>query len=269
MSISSKDIVTFQQKILSFYERNRRRLPWRDTTDPYAILVSEIMLQQTQVDRVIPYYHRWLSRWPTVHALSTADRVDVLRAWMGLGYNNRVVRLHDTAKMIVKDFVGDVIDALKRGTLSGIGPYTRNAILAFSTNAPVAAVDTNIRRILLHEFHLSEETSDRVLATLAELCIPRGRSREWHNALMDYGALHLTSHKTGIAPKTRQSRFEGSDRQVRATILRHFLHTGTPQAVEDLEAATGTKRTRLAMILDDMVRDHLLTLSGERFTLAR
>lgn len=217
-------VSSFQRKVLGFYKRHGRDLPWRKTTDPYKVWISEIMLQQTQVDRVKEYFVRWTKRWPTVQALAKARREDVLKEWMGLGYNSRAINLHKAAQKMVEEFDGDVLKAVENyKKVPGVGPYTSAAVRIFADNKDVVTVDTNIRRILIHEFRLQESVSDAELWKLAEKCLPKGRSRDWHNALMDYGSSILTSRKTGIKPKTQQSAFEGSDRQIRARILRYVL----------------------------------------------
>jgi A/G-specific adenine glycosylase len=222
--MAGKKILKFQNKVLTYYQKNKRDLLFRETTDPYAILLSEIMLQQTQVERGLKYYSRWLQKWPTIHDLAKASRVDILKEWMGLGYNNRAKNLHETAKIISEKYEGDVLKALPHyKELPGIGPYTSAAVQIFAANRDIVTVDTNIRRIFIHEFKLSEKLSDKELWAIAQECLPKGKSRDWHNALMDYGATLLTSRKTGIRPKTRQSKFEGSDRQIRAKILRLLL----------------------------------------------
>ncbi len=223
-NISREKIQRFQKKVFSFYEKNRRELPWRNTTESYKILLSELMLQQTQVNRVILYYEKWIDKWPTVKALASASLTEILHMWIGLGYNTRAINLHKAARKIVTDFGGDVLEAMNQyQEIPGVGRYTSQAVQIFSTNADLVTVDTNIRRIFIKEFNLSEKITDKELWILAEKCLPKGKSRCWHNALMDYGALHLTAHKTGIKPKTQQSRFEGSNRQIRANILRCLL----------------------------------------------
>lgn len=257
------DVKKIQEKILSFYAEHGRDLPWRKTTDPYAIWISEVMLQQTQVDRVIEYYYKWLARWPTVFALARASRKEVLSAWMGLGYNNRAIRLHEAAKIIVTAFQGDVIAAMKEHKLiPGVGPYTAAAVRIFSQNEDLVAVDTNIRRILIHEFGLAETISDKELWDLALQCLPRGRSRDWHNALMDYGATQLTARRSGIRPKTKQSVFEGSDRQIRARIVR-FLLSHERVTGKALLENLNIDQTRLECILIRLIRDNVIERSGE------
>lgn len=251
---SSEKIQQFQKKVLSFYKKNKRDLPWRDTTDPYKILLSEFMLQQTQVSRVISYYERWTAKWPTIDQLASAPLAEVLRLWMGLGYNNRAVNLHRTAKKIVVEFNGDVIKAMKKyEELPGIGKYTSQAVQIFSTNDDLVTVDTNIRRIFIREFGLPPTVPDNELWRIAALCLPRSKSREWHNALMDYGALYLTAQKTGIKSKTQQTRFEGSDRQIRAKILRFLLKEAS--SISELEKEIGVKQARLLPLLEKMIAE--------------
>ena len=169
ISISREDIQKFQEKILTFYKHHSRNLPWRQTTDPYKILISEVMLQQTQVSRVMEYYPQWILRWPTVSDLADAVFAEVLHAWIGLGYNKRAMYLHQSARKIRDEFQGDVLAAVKQyDLLPGIGFYTSQAVQIFAENADIATVDTNIRRILIHEFHLPENISERELRALAE-----------------------------------------------------------------------------------------------------
>jgi A/G-specific adenine glycosylase len=256
-SISAEKIQRFQKKVFSFYEKNRRDLPWRNTTDSYKILLSELMLQQTQVNRVILYYEKWIAKWPTIKTLASASLADVLHMWMGLGYNTRAIHLHKAARKIVTEFGGDILKAMnKYHEIPGVGRYTSQAVLIFSINADLVTVDTNIRRIFIKEFNLSEKIPDKELWEIAGKCLPSGKSRDWHNALMDYGALHLTAHKTGIKPKTQQSRFEGSNRQIRAKILRCLLKD--TMSLSELEEKFGIQQMQLKPILDKMITEKII-----------
>jgi len=256
----------FQRKVFTFYKKHKRKLPWRTTHDPYKILLSELMLQQTQVSRVITYYKTWIQKWPTIRHLASASRHEVLRAWMGLGYNTRAIHLHKAAQRIVNDFDADVLQAMKHyEEIPGVGRYTSQAVLLFATNADLVTVDTNVRRIFIHEFKLPETISEKTLWALAERCLPKGRSREWHNALMDYGALHLTSQKTGIKPKTQQSRFEGSDRQIRAQVLRLLLKKGL--TFHELQNILFVEDTRLQKIVEKMVKEQLIQINKKKYVL--
>jgi A/G-specific adenine glycosylase len=184
---------SFAGAVLDWFAGARRDLPWRDVDDGYAVLVSEIMLQQTQVSRVLPLYEAFLKRWPTATALAAASRADVLRAWQGLGYNRRAVALHRAAAVVVSDHGGvvpDDFDALRR--LPGVGEYTARAILAFAFDHDVAPVDTNIRRVLCRAV-VGAPLRGRELQALADNVMPLGHGRDWSAALMDLGATFCTS----------------------------------------------------------------------------
>jgi A/G-specific adenine glycosylase len=263
---SPEKIQEFQKKVFSFYQKNKRDLPWRKTTDPYKILLSELMLQQTQVNRVILYYEKWIARWPDIHALASASLAEVLQAWMGLGYNSRAINLHKAAQKIVSEFDDDVLEAMKQyKEIPGVGRYTSQAVQIFSTNADLFTVDTNIRRIFIKEFNLPEKVSDKELWKLAEKCLPIGKSRDWHNALMDYGALHLTSKKTGIKPKTQQSRFEGSDRQLRARVIRILLQGD--ESLTNMSRTLNVASSWLQRILEKLVSEEIISKKNNRYYL--
>jgi A/G-specific adenine glycosylase len=188
----------FQRRLLSWYARHGRDLPWRRTREPYRILVSEIMLQQTQVERVIPKYHAFLARYPTMEALAAARVADVRRLWYPLGYNARPLRLHAIARESVARYGGDLPrtpEALRR--LPGIGRYTAGAILSFAFGQDTAVLDTNVRRVLSRVF-LGPRRARRVrgettLWMLAEAIVPRGRGYDFNQALMDLGATCCTA----------------------------------------------------------------------------
>lgn len=215
----------------------RHDLPWRTTTDPYRILVSEVMLQQTQVPRVRVAYPAFIARFPTVRALARAPLREVLVAWQGLGYNRRAKGLHDAARTILTSHAGRVprTEAGLRA-LPGVGPYTAAAVCAFAYDMPVPMLETNIRTVLMHHlFPLRERVEDRELAEAARVVLDTKRPREWHWALMDYGA-HLK--RSGVrlnarsAAYVKQSPFRGSSREVRGALLsllaeKREVHTRT------------------------------------------
>jgi len=221
--LSSALIRRFRRKVLDFYRKRSRDLPFRHTTDPYHITVCEVMLHQTQVDRVLPRYRAWVERWPDWHSLAAADRRQVLAAWSGLGYNRRALYLRDIARIVVHDYGGELPDdynALCR--LPGIGPYTANAILIFVFNRRAVAIDTNVRRVLIHELHLSPGISPRHLEEIARLVLPTGEVATWHHALMDYSAMVLPRRLPSAPARSKQSTFRGSLRQVRGEIVRQL-----------------------------------------------
>jgi len=158
------------------------------------------------------------------------------------------------------------LEAMKQyKEIPGVGRYTSQAVQIFSTNANLVTVDTNIRRIFIKEFNLPEKVSDKALWELAERCLPRGKSRDWHNALMDYGALFLTAKKTGIKPKTQQSQFEGSDRQIRARILRCLLKE--KMSLSELEKTVRIEQIRLRQILDKMMNEKIIMTKNNSYQL--
>ncbi|HUK78709.1 MAG TPA: winged helix-turn-helix transcriptional regulator [Thermoleophilia bacterium] len=212
------------------------------------------MLQQTQVPRVVARYPEFLTRFPTLASLADAALADVLTAWLGLGYNNRALRLKRCADALPNGRLPTDLDALR--ALPGIGPYTARAVLVFAHNADLAAVDANVRRVLTSELGLPHDLAAAALQSVAEAALPRGRSRDWHNALMDYGSLVLTSRATGIAPRTRQTPFAGSPRQRRARLLRALVERG-PLTRAEAAAALGISEAACRAVIASLVRDGL------------
>ena len=262
-------VVDLQGRMLGWYAAHGRDLPWRRTTDPYSILVSEVMLQQTQVPRVIPKFVEFFAAYPRLEDLAEAPLDDVLRLWKGLGYNNRARRLRDCAAVAAAGSspagLPRSFDGLRR--LPGIGPYTARAVLAFAHNDDVAAVDANVRRVLTHELGLPADLTDGELQKVAEAALPRGRSRDWHNALMDCGALVLTARATGIAPRSRQSAFVGSRRWYRSRLLRALLERG-PQRLDQLAVALDVTPAAAAELADLLRRDGLVLRDGDSVRVA-
>jgi A/G-specific adenine glycosylase len=185
---------------------------------------------------------------------------------MGLGYNTRAIRLQQAARKIVEEYQGDVVRAMEHyQEIPGVGRYTSQAVLIFATNADLVTVDTNIRRIFIHEFCLPETIPEKMLWDLAQRCLPKGESRRWHNALMDYGALHLTAQKTGVKPKSRQQRFEGSNRQLRAKILRILLQRD--QSSTEMERLLDVNAPRLQPILEKLIDEDIILRKNGRYYL--
>jgi A/G-specific adenine glycosylase len=230
------DIQRFRREVWNYYKRNgRNTLPWRKTTDPYKILVSEVMLQQTQVPRVIEKYKSFIKKFPTVRKLADARLSKVLKEWSGLGYNRRGKYLHDAAMIVTKEFGGDMKKALKH-PLPGVGAYTRAAVGTFAFNEPNQMIETNIRTVYIQHFFPPSGKMKRGGPLLHDAAIlqiaaqaAKGQDpRTWHWALMDYGSyLKRTGVRNNIRSKhyTKQSKFEGSLRQIRGEILRQ-LHKG-------------------------------------------
>lgn len=257
--MNTQEIQKFQSDIRKRWAEHRRDLPWRKTSDPYQIWISETMLCQTQVSRVIVYYTDWLRRFPTVQDLAQASTADVLSAWSGLGYNSRGLRVLQAAKDIVArwSFPSNYEDLI---ALPGVGDYVANAVLAFGYGQDVAVIDTNIRRILIHQFSLDEKISLKELKEIALKVLPHWYATEWYNALMDYGALELTAKKSGIRPLTRQGKFEGSRRQVRAWIVKEVLHSKWWVISYDAVMKRFPDRDDIQSIVDDLVKEKIIVV---------
>jgi A/G-specific adenine glycosylase len=259
---------SFQRLLMLFYASFGRDLPWRRTTDPYRILVSEFMLQQTQVERVLTKYPEFLGRFPDIEVLARAPKHEVLIAWQGLGYNRRALALHGTARRVRDEFHGRIpLDRAFLESFPGIGRATAGAILAFSTNRPEIFIETNIRRVYIHLFFPDAvKVLDREIEPILEKTLPKKNPREFYYALMDYGSIlkkGARNPNTRSASYSRQSPFEGSDRQVRGMVLRHLL-TGGGALEEELRGLVPVEPGRLERILRGLERDGFIERSGGR-----
>jgi A/G-specific adenine glycosylase len=232
-------VLAVDDALVAWFRKNGRDLPWRRTRDPYAILVSEVMLQQTQVARVVPRYLEWLERWPTVESLAAASPADVIRAWQGLGYNRRGLNLHRAARRVAE--VGWPEDLTE---LPGVGRYTADAVRAFALGEPVLPVDTNVLRVQERTGHRFGPASGQALMDLgATVClarVPRCAVCPLASACPSRG------HR--FAPLRRQSPYEGSFRQRRARVLRLVAADARPLAELDREAVESLRRDGLVAV---------------------
>lgn len=231
--------ITFVRTVREYYRvHGRHHLLWRQTHDPYKIWVSEVMLQQTQVERVVPKYDAFLRRFPTVEALAHSRLVDVLTLWVGLGYNRRAHYMHKAANMIVSQYGGIFPEtATELEMLPGIGPYTARAITTFAYERHEVFIETNIRSVFIHHFFRDRrDVDDTEILQLIEHTVPLVRVREWYWALMDYGA-HLKQTLPNPSRQSKhhstQSPFKGSVREVRGTIVR--ILTAEPKTKAELK----------------------------------
>lgn len=260
--MTAADINRFQEKVYQYYRDHGRPFPWRDVTDPYDIAVSEIMLQQTQADRVIPKYQAFLGAFPDVTSLAAASLADVLTLWQGLGYNRRAKMLWLMAQAVVNQHKGAFPEDLASlQQLPGIGPYTAAAIRVFAFNQPAMVLETNIRSVFLHEFFPDhDEVADAAVAPLIEATMDHKNPREWYQALMDYGAM---LKKQSINPSrrsahyVRQAPLKGSLREARGAILK-FLTTGEPLAATNLAGEINLDPERLQRAMDGLLQDGLV-----------
>ena len=221
-------IEEFRQMVLSYYEQHGRDMPWRHTQDPYHILVSEIMLQQTQVERVTKKYPEFLHVFPDFATLAVAPLGEILAVWQGMGYNRRAISLQKCAIRVLKEYDGLLPSDIETlATFPGIGRATASSIAAFAFNMPVVFIETNIRRVFIHFFFTGEKTvSDEEILPIVGQALYRKNPRVWYWALMDLGsALKKTvaNPNRRSAHYTKQAPFEGSDRKIRGTIIRMVL----------------------------------------------
>lgn len=257
----------FRNRIYLFYRNNRRDLPWRNTHDPYRILVSEMMLQQTQVKRVLEVYPRFIEKFPDFAALNAAPVKDLLRVWQGLGYNRRALALKKTASRIINEWNGILPDDEKiLCSLPGIGKATSAAVQAFAFGKPSLLIETNIRRVFIHCYFLdSPLVSDREILPLIKETLDHENPRDWYYALMDYGS-YLGKTRENPNRRSRQykkqSPFEGSTRQVRGRILSYLITNGNTLKTELCEEL-GLPSCRIDPVLDSLIAEGFIIPDGD------
>ena len=265
------DILEFQEIIWRKGRELYRDMPWREDTRPYYVMVSEIMLQQTQVDRVIPKFEAFIERFPSVEDLAKASLGEVLQMWSGLGYNRRAKFLHEAAMKIMGEYKGKFPETAEGLiSLAGIGVNTAGAILAYSFNKPSIFIETNIRTVYFYHFFLEhDEVTDAELRTVVETTIDTEHPREWYWAMMDYGS-YLKKQGIGQNNKSRhykkQSPLKGSVREVRGQILK-LLTTADFNEIELRTEILADQRFEPA--LASLEKEGLITKTGETFHLKR
>jgi A/G-specific adenine glycosylase len=273
-----------QRRLVDWYAANHRDLPWRRTRDPYAILVAEVMLQQTQVERVMPKWQAWLERFPTLADLASASPADAIRAWQGLGYNLRALRLHGVARQVVAECDGRLPRSVAGLlALKGIGRYTAGAVACFAYEQPVAMVDTNVRRVLSRVFGVEPSRVE----VLADYVVPVEAAYPWNQALMDLGATLCRARRPlclvcplvaecggpreAASPVSSPGRpageFRGSQRYYRGRIvdvLRGVPH-GATVAIDELASRVAplAERERLVALIRQLAADGMLSFEPE------
>jgi len=295
--IPQKKITDFRKQILTWYRKNQRDLPWRKTRDPYRILISEVMSQQTQISRVIPKYEAWLDKFPTVQSLAASNISDVLRYWSGLGYNRRALNLKKTAEMIIEKYKGKFPTNEKELlSLPGIGQYTSRAVLCFAFDQQVAVVDTNVRKVILTQFknelgimnyELGENNkinnsllsiqdalktnkiTDKDIEVIAQLLLPKGKAYEWNQAMMDYAAAMLKKEKI---PIPKQTKFHGSRRYYRGQILKILLKKKNI-SIGDVgplikKEFTSSEKEWLLNLLEELQKEGFISIKNSNLELA-
>lgn len=246
-------------------------MPWRNNTDPYWVLVSELMLQQTQVDRVIPKFELFMQTFSDITVLAKAPLSEVLTIWSGLGYNRRAKYLHETAQKVVNDFKGQLPTTYSDlVSLPGIGPGTAGAILAYSFNQPVTFIETNVRTVYFHHFFNDQlSVTDGELKEIVASTVDTEHPRQWYWALMDYGSY---LKKQGASRNSKSKHYKkqtpllGSLREVRGLILKALaVHDQTYTQLE----STMPHDTRYALAIEALLREGLVTSTADRLHLAQ
>lgn len=266
--LSPHQVKIFHETVYSYFKKHQRSFPWRATKNPYHILVSEVMLQQTQADRVVEKYQLFLKTFPSFTSLAKAPLKKVLRVWQGLGYNRRAIQLKKTAKIVTTQYQGQLPnDPIILKTFPGIGPHTAGSICAFAFNMPVVFIETNIRAVFLHHFFSSSRVpplvgegkggvTDSDLLPLIEQTLDQKNPRQWYNALMDYGVFLKKEFKNpsrASAHYAKQSPFKGSNREIRGAILRAL--TRQSLTAKQLIAILEKNRERVVKNLDDLKKE--------------
>ncbi|MDR4497867.1 MAG: A/G-specific adenine glycosylase [Candidatus Scalindua sp.] len=262
----------FQQEIYSHYQEHGRNLPWRKTHDPYCIVVSEIMLQQTQVQRVMEKYGKFTRQFPDFSSLARAPLKKVLSEWQGLGYNRRAIALKQIARKVVDEFDGNLPSSVETLTsFPGIGKATAGAVAAFAFYQPVVFIETNIRRVYIHTFfHGWENIKDTEILPMVRNTLDTSNPREWYYALMDYGVMIKEKYENPnrrSAHYNKQSPFEGSNRQIRGMILKLLIRESSVsenEIVQKIHPDEGRIRT----VLTQLVSEGFINKRGGKVSLA-
>lgn len=258
----SSQLIEFKEQIWAYYRANGRPFAWRHVEDPYQVVVSEIMLQQTQTYRVAPKYEAFMLLFPTWDALASASTHDLLCAWQGLGYNRRALALQAIAKRVVAEFDGKLPDDPEiLVEFPGIGKATAGSICAFAFNQPTVFIETNIRAVFIHFFFNDQaEVRDDQLIPLVAQAVDHKNPREWYYALMDYGVMLKKSEPNPSRKSshyTKQSRFEGSDRQIRGAIIR-ALTQHKSLTLQELVNVTGREPERVMVQVDALRKERFI-----------
>ena len=272
MNLTKKQITSFRRFIWAFYAEQGRSFAWRNVDNPYHVVVSEIMLQQTQTYRVAPKYEQFIAAFPDFSFLASASLRNVLSAWQGLGYNRRGKYLQQIAQKVMSEHNGalpqfpDILE-----TFPGIGKATAASICAFAYNIPTVFIETNIRAVFIHSFFPYKDTvHDREIMPLIEQTLDHNNPREWYYALMDYGV--MLKKKFGNPSRrskhhTQQSTFKGSDRQIRGAIVRQLTKTETLHVDDlfarlELEEKLPVDIKRTQKILDQLIEEKMVLKKG-------
>ncbi len=260
-------IFEFRRKVRAYYKKHGRDFPWRHTFEPYDVLVSEIMLQQTQASRVAQKFTSFLKRFPNFEALAKAKQADVIKEWQGLGYNRRALRLKQIAEIVVSRHAGILPNTpATLCELPGIGWNTAAAICAYSHNAPVVYIETNIRRIIIHDFFPGKKmVSDAQVMPLIAATLDKRNPRHWYWALMDYGAnlpRVVTNPNRRSAHYTKHAPFKGSNRELRGKLLRVLVEKKSAP-LKFLAGELEVSKARAGLLVRELESEGFVKASGK------
>jgi A/G-specific adenine glycosylase len=269
LKIPSAKILRFRKTVYSYFKLHGRDLPWRKNQTPYSIFISEIMLQQTQVDRVVPFYCAFVKALPDFQTLAGAPLQKVLLLWQGLGYNRRAKHLKQAAEIIEHEHDGILPSSPETlEMLPGIGKATAASIAAFGFNAPTVFLETNIRTALIHHFFRDDDNiSDNDLLPIANVVMNRRHPAKWYSAIMDYGTMLKKKYgnlSRRSAQYKKQSKFEGSRRQVRGKVLKLLLEKGNLSLLS-FDRHLKTDKQILSEILDELTKENMIVKRGKTY----
>lgn len=270
--ISPESLKEFQAFVWDFYKQEKRLFAWRETTNPYFIVVSEIMLQQTQTSRVVEKYNLFIQTFPTFESLANASFKEVLKVWVGLGYNRRAQALQGIAQKIVNEHSGVLPSSPEiLQTFKGLGPATASSIVTFAFNKPTVFIETNVRAVFLHSFFKDQdEVHDKELMPLVALTVDEINPREWYYALMDYGVYLKKTYKNPSKKSkhhTEQSAFEGSDRQIRGAVLRQLTKKESVTFFDIEKEVPWATQKKIETIFSDLSKEQLIVYNKSKWFL--
>jgi A/G-specific adenine glycosylase len=272
LPISNKEIQDFRETILSYYVENRRSFPWRETWDPYKIFISEVMLQQTQTDRIVEKFNAFVLRFPNFKVLSEASLQEIFKYWQGLGYNRRALYLQQSAQLVMQKYIGRLPDSsILIDELPGIGKATACAIVTYSFNTPTVFIETNVRSVFLHYFFSEQdEVPDELLYPLVERSLDHEDPRNWYYALMDYGVMlkkTLGNPNRRSKHYTKQSPFLQSNRRVRGMIMK-ALNDQSPLTEKQIVKTTEIEPEKIEYNLKKLTAEMMIKEKNGKYSIS-
>ncbi len=267
-------IELFQKLIYDYYRNHKRKFPFREKITPYNVLISEIMLQQTQTGRVSEKFSKFIAKFPDFSSLSSASFEEVLIEWKGLGYNRRAIALKKIAETVINDFSGELPDSLEiLKSFPHIGHNTASSILTFAFNKPMSFIETNTRRVYIYFFFPNKsKVNDKEIMTIIKKTIDKNNPREWYYALMDYGVMLKKIHpelNKKSAHYRKQAPFKGSTRQVRGELLKMLIKKGKMEITQIQEQSKINDMKRIIKILDQLKKEGFIEIKEDTVKLAK